>query len=76
MGMCTPGAALKAGILLIALGVGYVVCYLAEREEKDLKKIGFAIGLFIIAASAFFIIKGILLSGKFMLMGGHCILKR
>ena len=39
------------GELLIALALGYIVCYLANREEKALKNIGLAIGIFIIAAS-------------------------
>ncbi len=76
MGMCMPGVGLKAAILLIALGIGYIVCYLAEREEKDLKTIGYAIGLFIIASSAFMIVKSMLFAGKMMAMGGHCMMKK
>jgi len=70
MGMCMPGAGVKIAVSLIALGIGYVVCYLAEREEKDLKTIGYAIGLFIIATSAFLIVKSMIIAGKIMAMGG------
>lgn len=47
-----------AATTLIALALGYIVCYLAKREDKALKTVGYVIGVFIIALSA------ILLVGK------------
>ena len=50
----------EAATLLIALGIGYIVTYLASREdEKSLKKLGLAIGISIILVS------GVLLLAKF-----------
>jgi ABC-type uncharacterized transport system permease subunit len=43
-------------ILLVALGLGYIVCYLANKETKFLRKLGFAIGAFIIVASSVLIL--------------------
>jgi len=40
-----------AATLLIALASGYIVCYLAKREEGYLRKLGFALGVFIIVAT-------------------------
>lgn len=39
------------GILLIALALGYVVCYFANREERTLRRVGFIVGVFVIALS-------------------------
>jgi hypothetical protein len=49
-------------ILLVALGLGYIVCYLANREEKTLRSAGYLIGVFIIFVSAMFIINNIIFS--------------
>ena len=48
-------------LLLIALGLGYVVLYLAKREEKRLQFIGFIIGVLIIALSLIYLISSSLL---------------
>lgn len=48
------------GPLLIALSLGYMVLYFANREEKDLRTLGFLIGIVVIAISGLLIIgKGI-----------------
>ena len=39
-----------AARLLIALGVGYAVLYLAKREEKGMRLLGLAIGTLIIVS--------------------------
>jgi hypothetical protein len=38
-------------LLLIALGTGYMVFYLAKREDKGLRLIGFVIGTVIVASA-------------------------
>jgi len=48
-------------ILLIALSFGYIVCYLAEREEKGLRLVGYGIGTFVIVFSLLMLIGGSLL---------------
>ena len=52
-------------ILLVALGVGYMVCYLAKREEKTFKALGYLIGTFIIVLSALLILSSLLLAARF-----------
>ena len=51
---CAGGAGLSD--LLVALALGYIVLYFANREEKNLRSIGFAIGTVIIALAALFIV--------------------
>ena len=46
--------------LLIALALGYIVCSLAGKEEKGLKRIGYLLGTGII------LISGILILGKLL----------
>lgn len=48
-------------IELIALGIGFIVYYLAKREEKALKAIGYIIGITII------IIAGILVLDRLLM---------
>ena len=48
-------------LLLIAMGLGYVVLYLAKREEKRLQFIGYMIGVVIIALSIIYLISNSLL---------------
>lgn len=43
-------------VLLIALALGYVVCYFANQEEKQMKTIGLLIGGFVIAMSLILIL--------------------
>lgn len=47
---------MSIGFLLIALGVGYLVCAQAGKESKGLKTLGYIIGVFIIAISAIIIL--------------------
>ena len=55
---------LSQAILLVSLGLGYVVCYFANQEEKQLKNVGIAIGTFIIVMSLVFLLGSVLISFK------------
>ena len=48
-------------IELIALGIGFIVCYLAKREEKALKAIGYVIGISIIALAGILVLDRLLM---------------
>lgn len=48
MGMCLK---MNGVGLLATLGLGYIVCYLANREEKFLRTLGYSIGTFMIVIS-------------------------
>lgn len=53
----------QEGLLLISLGVGYIVCAVAMKQEKALKALGLIIGVIIMALSAIiFIAKAHLIS--------------
>jgi hypothetical protein len=65
MGMAMMPFGMKTGILLIAMALGYVVLYLAKREEKQLKTAGNIIGIFIIAVSAALILCNIICKARF-----------
>lgn len=41
-------------LLLICLGIGYIVIYLAKREERQLQLIGYIIGGVIIGLTLFY----------------------
>lgn len=56
----------ESGTLFIALTLGYLVFYFAKREEGLLKKLGYSIGVLVIAASL------ILLLGKLTLRLNAC----
>ncbi len=58
------GGSLTYGILLLALGAGYIVCYLANREEKTLRSLGMVIGGLIIAVSASMLFNNLLLTAR------------
>lgn len=58
------GGGLTYGILLLALGVGYIVCYLANREDKRLRSLGLIIGAVIIAVSTLMLLNNLLLSAQ------------
>lgn len=51
---CMGGAGFSD--LLVALALGYIVLYFANREEKNLRSIGFAIGTLIIALAVLTIV--------------------
>lgn len=53
-GMCLM-TGIKVGIYMIALGIGYIVAYLSEREEKELQFLGRFIGAVLIVMSGFLI---------------------
>jgi ABC-type arginine transport system permease subunit len=58
-------AGIAEAMLLIALGLGYIVCYLANREEKALRTIGYFIGTFIIVLSSLLIMVNVFFAAKF-----------
>lgn len=58
-------AGISEALLLLALGLGYIVCYLANREEKVLRTIGYFIGTFIIVLSGLLIIVNVFFAAKF-----------
>jgi hypothetical protein len=43
----------------MTLAVGYIVCYLANKEKKALRSVGFAIGILIIIASSLLMLERI-----------------
>ncbi|MCX7661208.1 MAG: hypothetical protein N2Z79_00815, partial [Candidatus Omnitrophica bacterium] len=43
----------KNSLLMVVLGVGYLVLYLAKREEKLLQALGYFLGTVIILYSGF-----------------------
>lgn len=47
--------------LLIALGFGYIVLYLAKREEKRMQFLGYIIGVTIITLSLIYLVGYILM---------------
>lgn len=57
-----PGA--FEALLLIALGIGYIVLYLAKREEKVLRFSGYIIGGIIIALAAVYLLGNILIQAQ------------
>lgn len=60
---------LSEGILMIALALGYIVCYLANREEKNLRMAGLLIGGFVIAFSAIALVGNLLFTARVCGMG-------
>ncbi len=70
MGMLFCGG--TEGTLLIALSLGYLVCYFANREEKTLRTVGLAIGVIVIAISSLFLIKNLALQAKMCAQKGQC----
>lgn len=54
-------AGVSLGPLLIALGIGYLVCAQASKEVKGLKTLGRLIGMAIIAISALLIASKVIL---------------
>jgi len=56
-----PFSDLHHAVVLIALALGYIVCYLAKREDKTLRILGYLIGTFIITISAVIILVNALL---------------
>lgn len=57
-------SAKSEAFFLIALGIGYIVLYLANREEKSLRTTGFLIGILIIGISGIHLLYSILLNAK------------
>lgn len=43
-------------LLLIALGMGYLVLYLAKREDKGLQFLGYIVGVIIITLSLIYLV--------------------
>jgi hypothetical protein len=64
------GSIIANAVLLVALALGYIVCYLANREEKSLRTGGYMVGVFIIIFSGILLVNNLLLSTReCMLMG-------
>jgi len=76
-------------VLLLTLGLGYIVFYLANREEKGLKLLGIGIGAFMIVFSILLILGNAVLlnmgsggcarrgmSGKEMLMRKQMMMQK
>ena len=59
-------------LFMIALALGYLVMYFANREEKDLRTLGFVIGIVIIVISSVSIIGKIVMRAKMCQMMRHC----
>lgn len=57
--------------LLIALGMGYIVCYLASKAEKNLQKLGYLIGVGIIFLSVSLIIMSLVVSATRVINTGR-----
>lgn len=73
--LAMPFSDIHKATLLIALGLGYIVCYLAKREDKFLKTLGYLIGTFVIALSALIILANIILDARFCSkMGGSVMM--
>lgn len=67
IGMGLPligGSIITDAILLVALALGYIVCYFANQEEKNLKLGGVIIGLFIIVLSLVLLISSFIIKVK------------
>jgi hypothetical protein len=56
-----PFTGITEAIMLCALGIGYIVVYLARREEKGLQLFGYYIGGTIIVLSLIYIIVSVFL---------------
>lgn len=71
MGMMDMGGLiLTKTMLLITLGFGYIICYLASKAEKAVKRSGYLIGAIIIFVSATMLFVNMALCALNMLKGG------
>ncbi|MDD5596002.1 MAG: hypothetical protein PHY94_07170 [Candidatus Omnitrophica bacterium] len=59
-------------LFMMALALGYLVLYFANREEKDLRTLGYVIGVVIIIISSVAIIGKIVTRAKFCNMMKKC----
>jgi len=62
--MFMPLTEINTTILLVVLGLGYIVCYLAQREDKTLRVLGFGIGSFMIGFSLLVILSNAILMNR------------
>ncbi len=64
---------IKEVILLLVLGIGYIVLSLAKKEEGGgFKKLGLAIGTFMVVLAGLLLVAGFLLKAKFLYKGYKC----
>jgi uncharacterized membrane protein affecting hemolysin expression len=63
--LAMPFSDIHKAVLLIVLGLGYIVCYLAKKEDKFLKTLGYLIGTFLMALSALVILASMVLDARF-----------
>ena len=52
------------GVLLFALGFGYIICILSKKEDKELKQLGHVIGMCMIVLSSVFILLSVFVRCK------------
>jgi hypothetical protein len=57
-------ASINDATLLIALGLGYVVLYLAKKEQKRMQFYGYLIGIVIIALASVYILSNLWLQSS------------
>jgi len=60
--MFMPFGGIGEAIILLSLGMGYLVCFLAHKTEKNLKMVGYIIGIFIIVISTILFVRILALS--------------
>jgi hypothetical protein len=53
-------------LLLMALGIGYIVIYFAQREDKILQITGYIIGIAIVSFSTFYIVTNFLFQSRLL----------
>jgi hypothetical protein len=71
-----PFTIMLEAALLVALGLGYIVIYLARREEKALKALGYTIGSVMIILSSIFIISSLVFGTQIYRKIGRMMLQR
>ena len=78
MMMHAMGSAKGISLLLISLGVGYIVCAKADKEQGFLKQLGYWIGAIIIVLSILAALKGLCfnLCYKMPFTAGACPMMR
>jgi hypothetical protein len=73
--MCGGVIGVSDTLLLIAMGVGYAVLYLAKREEKGTRLIGYAISALIISSAIGYLFLNLLMQRRFYGPKARCYQK-
>lgn len=58
-------------LILIALGIGYIVIYLAKREEKQMQFLGYTIGAVIIVLAIVYLAVSVWFQGRMYCFSGR-----